>query len=70
MDIIYQWGLILLNIIVIDLVLSGDNAIIIGMATKDLPPVLRKKAIVRGIGAATLLRIALSSIAVFLLQVV
>lgn len=35
----------LLNIILIDLVMSGDNAILIGMATKNLPPELRKKAI-------------------------
>ncbi len=35
----------LLNIILIDLVMSGDNAILIGMATKNLPPEMRKKAI-------------------------
>jgi predicted tellurium resistance membrane protein TerC len=35
----------LMNIILIDLVMSGDNAILIGMATKNLPPELRKKAI-------------------------
>lgn len=35
----------LLNIILIDLVMSGDNAILIGMATKNLPPELRRKAI-------------------------
>lgn len=35
----------LLNIILIDLVMSGDNAILIGMATQKLPPELRKKAI-------------------------
>jgi predicted tellurium resistance membrane protein TerC len=35
----------LLNIILIDLVMSGDNAILIGMATQKLPPELRRKAI-------------------------
>jgi predicted tellurium resistance membrane protein TerC len=35
----------LLNIILIDLVMSGDNAILIGMATRSLPPALKKKAI-------------------------
>ena len=35
----------LLNIILIDLVMSGDNAILIGMATKNLPPELRRRAI-------------------------
>lgn len=70
MDFLYKEFLVLINIIVIDLVLSGDNAIIIGMATKDLPANLRKKAIVRWTLAATVLRIILSSVAVFLLQVV
>lgn len=35
----------LFNVILIDLVMSGDNAILIGMATKNLPPDQRKKAI-------------------------
>ena len=35
----------LLNIILIDLVMSGDNAILIGMATQKLPPEMRKKVI-------------------------
>jgi len=39
----------LLNIIMIDLVMSGDNAILIGMATKNLPPEQRKKAIFWGV---------------------
>ena len=39
----------LLNIILIDLVMSGDNAILIGMATKNLPIEIRKKAIFWGV---------------------
>lgn len=50
----------LLNIILIDLVMSGDNAILIGMATKNLPPELRKKAIFWGVAGATILRIIFS----------
>lgn len=64
------FALSLINIIIIDLVLSGDNAIIIGMATKNLPDALRKKAIVRGIIAATVLRIVFAIFAVYLLGVV
>ena len=43
--------------IVIDLVLAGDNAVVVGMAAAGLPRELRKKAIVIGIGVAALLRI-------------
>lgn len=37
----------IINIVIIDIVLSGDNALIIGMAVKNLPDSLRKKAIFR-----------------------
>jgi YjbE family integral membrane protein len=60
----------LLNIIIIDLVLSWDNAIIIGMATRNLPAALRKKAIVFGIIAATILRIVFAVFAVYLLWII
>jgi YjbE family integral membrane protein len=59
----------LLNIILIDLVMSGDNAILIGMATKNLPPALKKKAIFWWVAWATILRIIFSLGVVFLLQV-
>ena len=49
--------LALLNIIVIDLVLSGDNAIVIGMAVRALPPPQRRVAILFGGGAALVLRV-------------
>src|ERR1041385_1588409 len=42
----------LVSVIVIDLVLAGDNAVVVGMAAAGLPRELRKKAIVIGIGAA------------------
>lgn len=56
-----------LSIILIDLVLSGDNAVVIGMAAHRLPPRQRKMAIVFGAGAAIVLRIALTAVATLLL---
>lgn len=57
----------ILTIIVIDLVLSGDNAVVIGMAAHRLEPALRRRAILFGGGAAIVLRILLTAIATFLL---
>lgn len=62
--------LALLNVILIDIVLSGDNAIVIGMATKDLKGRDRRRAIVVGIALATLLRILFASTVVYLLKLV
>ena len=62
--------LALLNVILIDIVLSGDNAIVIGMATKDLHGKERKRAIVIGIVLATILRIIFASTVVYLLRIV
>ena len=50
---------ILTQIILIDLVLAGDNAIIIGMVASKFPPEQRKKVIFWGIGGAVILRICL-----------
>lgn len=58
-----------LNIIVIDLVLSGDNAVVIGMAARNLPIEERKKAILFGASAAILLRASLTMIATWLLHI-
>jgi len=58
-----------LRIVIIDLVLSGDNAVVIGMAAHRLEPRQRKLAIVLGGGAAIVLRILLTAIAAFLLKV-
>ena len=55
--------------IVIDLVLAGDNAVVVGMAAAGLPRELRRKAIVIGIGAAALLRILFAIFATQLLDV-
>jgi YjbE family integral membrane protein len=59
----------LFQVIAIDLVLAGDNAIVIGLAAAGLPAEQRKKAILVGIAAATLLRIAFALITQQLLQI-
>src|SRR6266699_4518813 len=59
----------LLQVIMIDLVLAGDNAVVIGLATAGLPAEQRRRAILVGILAATGLRIAFAGIATQLLQV-
>jgi YjbE family integral membrane protein len=59
----------LLQVIMIDLVLAGDNAVVIGLATAGLPPEQRRRAIIVGILAATALRIIFAGIATQLLQV-
>lgn len=64
------WILALFNIILIDIVMSWDNAIIIGMATRNLPSNLRKKAILIWIFLATVMRIGFASIAVYLMSIV
>jgi YjbE family integral membrane protein len=60
---------ILIQVVVIDLVLAGDNAIVIGLAAAGLPAKQRKRAIIIGILAATALRIVCASIATQLLQI-
>lgn len=59
----------LLSVILIDLILSGDNAVVIALACRNLPPHLRKKAILIGSGGAIVLRTALTFVAVYLLEV-
>ena len=61
--------LIFFQIIFIDLVLAGDNAIIIGMVASQFPPKQRKKIIFWGIGAAVILRILFTLITAYLLQI-
>lgn len=59
----------LLTVIVIDLVLAGDNAIVVGMAAAGLPAELRKKAIMIGIGAAAAMRIVFALFTVQLMNI-
>ena len=60
---------ILTQIIFIDLVLAGDNAIIIGMVASKFPVEQRKKVIFWGIGGAVILRIILTLLTAYLLQI-
>jgi YjbE family integral membrane protein len=59
----------LIQVVMINLVLSGDNAVVIGLAAAGLPAEQRKRAITIGILIATALRIACASVATQLLQV-
>ena len=60
---------ILTQIIFIDLVLAGDNAIIIGMVASKFPTDQRKQIIIWGIGGAVVLRIVLTLLTAYLLQI-
>ncbi|KQV52958.1 hypothetical protein ASC95_09245 [Pelomonas sp. Root1217] len=58
----------LLKIIWVNILLSGDNAVVIALASRNLPPSQQKRAIIFGSGAAILLRVVLTLFAVQLLQ--
>ena len=60
----------LLQVVLIDLVLAGDNAVVIGLAAAGLPAEQRRRAIVVGIIAATAFRIVFAGVATQLLQVI
>ncbi len=59
----------LAQIVFIDLVLAGDNAIVVGLAVAGLPEALRRRAILMGLGGAVLLRILFSVVALKLLAI-
>ena len=66
-----EGGLIaLVQVLMIDIVLAGDNAVVIGLAAARVPPALRKKVIFWGLAAAVILRIVMAAIAVKLLAVI
>ncbi|OAF20022.1 MULTISPECIES: TerC family protein [Bradyrhizobium] len=60
----------LFQVVLIDLVLAGDNAVVIGLAAAGLPADQRRRAIIVGIAAATVLRIVFAGVATQLLQVI
>jgi YjbE family integral membrane protein len=60
----------LLSVVLIDVVLAGDNAIVVGMAAAGLPAERRRQAILIGIAAATVLRILFAAIALQLLAII
>ncbi len=71
MDVFTQEGFAaLLQVIAIDLVLAGDNAVVIGLAAAGLPAHQRGKAILVGIIAATILRIGFASVTLHLLEII
>jgi YjbE family integral membrane protein len=60
----------LAQVILIDITLAGDNAVVVGMAVAGLPPSQKRPAIVLGIAGATLIRIALGAVALELLAII
>ena len=71
---LYDWfiehSVALFNIILIDLTLAGDNAIVVGMAASRVAPEYRARVIFWGITGAVVLRVLFSGIAVQLLQII
>ena len=65
-----DWVVPLLQVLMIDIVLAGDNAIVVGMAAAGLAPAQRRTAILWGIGAATVMRIGFAAITTQLLAIV
>jgi len=63
------WWSALLAIIIIDLVLAGDNAIVIALAARKLPPPLQRKAIIWGTVGAIAVRSAMTLVVVWLLKI-
>lgn len=60
----------LAQVVMIDVALAGDNAVVVGMAVSGLPPHQKRPAILAGIGAATLIRVALGAVALQLLEII
>lgn len=58
----------LFKIVWIDIILSGDNAVVIALAVRGLPPEQQRKAVIFGSGAAVILRVALTVVAAKLMQ--
>jgi len=59
-----------IQIVVVDLVLAGDNAIVIGLVAAKFAPEQRRKVIFYGVGAAVVMRIAFAAVTVQLLQII
>jgi YjbE family integral membrane protein len=61
---------LLAQVLFIDIVLAGDNAVVVGMAVAGLPPVQKRRAIFVGIAAATVIRIGMAAITFRLLEII
>jgi predicted tellurium resistance membrane protein TerC len=72
MELPIEWGAAgaLLSVIIIDVVMAGDNAVVVGMAAATLSEHLRRRVIFLGIVTATVMRIALASVASQLLEII
>jgi YjbE family integral membrane protein len=70
MDALYPELIALAQVIVIDLVLAGDNAIVVGVAASRVAPELRSRVIFWGIAGAVVLRIAFAAVTVQLLAII
>ncbi|NLI83360.1 MAG: TerC family protein [Deltaproteobacteria bacterium] len=70
-SITFDWTFLsaLVSIVIIDLILAGDNAVVIAMAVRSLPPDQRKKGIIFGAGAAVLIRVIVTFFVSQLLQI-
>ena len=63
------WFSALASIIVIDLVLAGDNALVIGLAARNVPPAMQRKVVLWGTFGAIAIRVLLTTIVVYLLKI-
>jgi YjbE family integral membrane protein len=70
LNLLLTLGPVLLQVLLIDLVLAGDNAVVIGLAVNGLPPVQRRRAILAGIAGATIIRIGFALVAVKMLALI
>jgi len=66
---LWQWCVAILSIVLIDIVLAGDNAVVIALAVRTLPPKERLMGIALGSGVAVILRVALTFVAAQLLAI-
>src|SRR3954467_13015518 len=63
------WFSALMSIVLIDLVLAGDNAIVIGLAARNVPPDLQRRVILWGTAGAIIVRALLTGVVVWLLKI-
>lgn len=70
-SITFDWNFLsaLISIVIIDLILAGDNAVVIAMAVRSLPSEQRKKGIIFGAGAAVIIRVVVTFFVAQLLQI-
>ncbi|WP_067931628.1 YjbE family putative metal transport protein [Alicyclobacillus kakegawensis] len=64
-----NWYLLVLNVVLVNIILSGDNALAISLAADRLPPAMRKRAIVLGSVLAILLLIGFTALGTFIIQI-